>query len=57
MKVKVKKDGAGGSGGGGVGENQRISWHQRMVQSGCVHIERAFEFRGPLVLVLSSAKL
>lgn len=41
MKVKVKKDG----GGGGGGENRRISRHQKMVQSGCDHIDRAFVFR------------
>lgn len=46
MKVKVKKDGAGGGGaGGGGGENRRISRHQKIVQSGCDHIDRAFEFR------------
>lgn len=49
MKVKVKKDG----GGGGGGENRRISRHQKMVQSGCDHIDRAFEFRGGIF----SAKL
>lgn len=37
MKRKVKKGG---------GAKQRISHKQETVQSGCIHIDRVFEFRG-----------